>query len=38
MFNDIYPIEDRPPRLRKKKVVGRYSLDELMKYQAQLLY
>jgi hypothetical protein len=37
MFNDIYPIEDRPPRLRKKKVVGRYSLDELMKYQAQLL-
>jgi hypothetical protein len=37
MFNDIYPIEDRPPRLRKKKVVGHYSLDELMKYQAQLL-
>jgi hypothetical protein len=37
MLNDIYPIEDRPPRLRKKKVVGRYSLDELMKYQAQML-
>jgi hypothetical protein len=36
MFNDIYPLEDRPPRLRKKSVVGRYSLDELMKYQARL--
>ncbi len=37
MLNDIYPIEDRPPRLRKKKVVGRYSLDELMKYQKQII-
>jgi hypothetical protein len=36
MFNEIYPLEDRTPALQKKSVVGRYSLDVLMKYQARL--
>ncbi len=36
MFNEIYPREDRPANLQRKSVVGRYSLDELMRYQTQI--
>jgi hypothetical protein len=37
MYNDIYPLEDRPPALKKKSVVGRHSLNELMMYQTQII-
>jgi hypothetical protein len=36
MYNEIYPREDRPANLQRKSVVGRYTLDELMRYQTQI--